>query len=395
MDIQSLCVKSYEFDKTTQPHQLPLYMSSSFEMESTDDAIDIFTKKKEGHVYSRYGNPTIEAVAQRIADMETIDLDAQGYGYLTSSGMSAISTLIIAMLSKGDAVLTQRDLYGGSTELLRKVLQRLGIESIAVDLGDMGQIEQAITEHPNIKMLYMESPSNPTMNCLDIKKVTAWSRGKGILSAVDNTFCTPYLQRPLTLGADFLIHSTTKYLNGHGNSIAGAIITHHEPYAKQVWETLKLVGSTCNPFDAWLLANGMRTLTLRMDRHSQNAMQLAQHLYQHPKVQSVNYGGLVDHISHDIASRQMHQYGGMLSFVIDGDIEMAKKCIDRLEVATHAPTLGDVDTLVLHPATSSHLNIPAEMRIASGIADGMIRVSVGIEAIDDLIRDFDQALGGI
>lgn len=392
MNINSLCVKPIEPNTSTKPHQLPLFLSSSFEMESTDSAIDIFTKKKKGHVYSRYGNPTIDAVAQRIADMEVFGSELTGYGFLTSSGMSAISTLLMSMLNSGDAILTQSNLYGGSTELLNKVLSRMGIESIFVNLEESDKIEQLLQERSDIKMIYFETPANPTLACIDIEKICTIAQKYNILTAIDNTFCTPYLQRPLVLGTDFVIHSTTKYLNGHGNSIAGAIVCSQAEHAAQIWETLKLTGSTCNPFDAWLLANGIRTLPLRMDRHSSNALALAQYLADHDRVSSVNYCGLANHESHEIASKQMSQYGGMMSFSIKGGIEEAKKTIDNLKIATHAPTLGDVDTLVLHPATSSHLNIPAHMRRENGIEDGMIRVSVGIEDIADLISDFDQAL---
>jgi len=392
LKLNSYCVKTGERNESTTPHQLPLYLSSSFVMEDSQEAVDIFTGQKKGHVYGRYGNPTIDTVANKIAQMEGYDLPGETYGFLTSSGMSAITTLMMAKLQSGDAVLTQGNLYGGSTELLKKILLRMDVENIFTDLQNLGRVEEIIQENDNIKMLYFETPANPTMACIDIKAINVLASKYNVPTAIDNTFCTPYLQRPLSHGTDYVIHSTTKYLNGHGNSIAGAIITSNYDASRKIWETLKLNGSTCNPFDAWLLSNGLKTLAIRMDKHSSNAQAIAEYLQQHPKVTKVNYNGLVDHPDHFIAKSQMSQFGGMLSFAIEGGQNEALATIDRLQCCTHAPTLGDVDTLVLHPATSSHLNVDRAVREENGITDSMIRVSVGIEDVNDLINDFEQAL---
>lgn len=392
LNLKSYCVKESKRNESTKPHQLPLYLSSSFEMEDSQQAIDIFTGQKKGHVYSRYGNPTIDAVASKIAQMEAYDLDIEAYGYLTSSGMSAINTLMMTILGAGDAVLTQANLYGGSTELLTKVLTRMGIECIFTDLQQLDTVEQLLKENPQIKLLYFETPANPTLACIDIEQINIVASKYGTQTAIDNTFCTPYIQRPLNYGTDYVIHSTTKYLNGHGNSIAGAIITTDTEKAKDIWTTLKLTGSTCNPFDAWLLSNGMKTLALRMEKHSTNALKIASYLQNHDRVVHVNYNGLSSHADHELATKQMSLYGGMLSFMVNGTQKNALAVIDKLQYCTHAPTLGDVDTLVLHPATSSHLNIDKEVRESNGITDNMIRVSVGIEDPDDLIADFAQAL---
>ena len=307
--------------------------------------------------------------------------------------MSAITTLMMSTLQSGDAVLTHGNLYGGSTELLKKILSRMGVNTIFTNLQDLDAVENIIKENGNIRLLYFETPANPTMACIDIEAINIVASRYDVPTAIDNTFCTPYLQRPLSMGTDYVIHSTTKYLNGHGNSIAGAIITANYEASRKIWETLKLNGSTCNPFDAWLLSNGMKTLAIRMDKHSSNAQSIAEYLSQHNKVTHVNYNGLPDHQDHEIAKKQMSQFGGMLSFTVVGGQAEALATIDRLQYCTHAPTLGDVDTLVLHPATSSHLNVDHSIREKNGITDAMVRVSVGIEDVDDLIADFEQALG--
>ena len=218
------------------------------------------------------------------------------------------------------------------------------------------------------------------------------AKSKGVLTAIDNTFCTPLIQQPLALGIDFVIHSTTKYINGHGNSIAGVIIGHLEAYKKQIWTTLKLAGTNCNPWDAWLINNGIKTMGLRMERHCENAHSLAEYLSNHPKVGLVNYPGLKTHPDHELAKQQMKGFGGMLSFEIKAGMEAALSFMNKLKFCSLAPTLGDVDTLILHPATSSHLNVDRNLREENGISDGLIRVSVGIEGIEDIIADLEQAL---
>jgi methionine-gamma-lyase len=392
ISISSLCVKEYPDNRSTKPHQLPIYATSSFEFESMEEGIDIFTGQQAGHVYGRYGNPTIDTVSQKLADMEAFGTGLTPYGYLTSSGMSAISTLLFALLKQGDSILTQGDLYGGTSELFSKVIGQTGIATVFTDLTDLEKVEFLLSQNRNIRLLYMETPANPTMRCVDILGLTRLGHKYGVFSVVDNTFCTPIIQQPLRLGADFVIHSTTKYLNGHGNSIAGVIIGHDEKYKKQIWTTLKLIGSTCNPWDAWLINNGLKTLALRMQKHADNAMTIAQYLESHSRIKRVNYCGLQSHPSHLTALKQMHQFGGMLSFEVDGTKEGVLRMLNRLRFCTMAPTLGDVDTLVLHPATSSHLNIDKQVREANGITDGLVRLSVGIEDPNDIIEDLSQAL---
>ncbi|MBK9735701.1 MAG: aminotransferase class I/II-fold pyridoxal phosphate-dependent enzyme [Saprospiraceae bacterium] len=388
----SICVKEGSDNRSTKPHQLPIYATSSFEFETMEEGIDIFTGKKSGHVYGRYGNPTIDTVAQKLADLEAFGTGLEAYGFLTSSGMSAISTVFLSLLKSGDTILTQSDLYGGTTELLLKVIGNSGIKTIFMDLTRHDEVEAMLSNNRTIKMLYFETPANPTMRCIDIKIMARIAKKYGAVTCVDNTFCTPVIQQPLSLGIDFVIHSTTKYLNGHGNSIAGVIVGHRAELKKQIWSTLKLLGTTCNPWDAWLINNGLKTLAIRMDRHSHNAMIVAQYLDKHPRVLKVNYNGLPGHEFHQIASAQMKSFGGMLSFEIDGSLNEVLQMLNKLRFCTLAPTLGDVDTLVLHPATSSHLNVDKAQREANGISDGLVRLSVGIENVDDIIDDLCQAL---
>ena len=392
LSFQSTCVKEFQRNESTKPHQLPIYATSSFDFESIEDGIDIFTGQATGHVYSRYGNPTVDTVANKLAHLEAYGTDLEAYGFLTSSGMSAISTLMLGTLNHGDKILTQGNLYGGTTELFIKVLSTVGIEPIFINLKDKDAVQQQLDSDPSIKMIYLETPANPTLSCIDIKWIAALAKNKGILSVIDNTFCTPYLQQPLALGIDFVVHSTTKYINGHGNSISGVIIGHREELKKGIWTTLKLAGTNCNPWDAWLINNGVKTLSLRMERHCSNAQHLAEHLSDHSKVNFVNYNGLTSHPDHELAKSQMKGFGGMLSFEVKTGKTGALSFMNKLKTCSLAPTLGDVDTLILHPATSSHLNVDQALREANGISDGLIRVSVGIEDIEDIISDIEQAL---
>jgi methionine-gamma-lyase len=389
----SLCVKEWKDKRTTRPHQLPIYATSSFEFESIDQGMSIFQGKETGHVYGRYGNPTIEAVAEKITHLETYGLGIDAHGILLSSGMSAISTLALAVLKTGDKILTQGNLYGGTTEFLTKVLQPFGVATVMTNLKDLDKVEDILKTDPSIRLLYFETPANPTMACVDIEALAALARRYNRYSAVDNTFCTPYLQQPFRFGVDFIVHSTTKYLNGHGNSIAGILLGSDTTLMKtKVWTTMKLAGTNCNPWDAWLVNNGLKTLELRMDRHSANAQAVAEFLERQPQVERVNYNGLPSHPDHDLARRQMRLFGGMLSFELKGGLEAGKRFMNRIRFCTLAPTLGDVDTLALHPASMSHINIPKEIRLQNGITDGLVRLSVGIENVEDIIADLGQAV---
>ncbi|MBP7184995.1 MAG: aminotransferase class I/II-fold pyridoxal phosphate-dependent enzyme [Saprospiraceae bacterium] len=389
----TICAREISRDNNVNSHILPIYATSSFEFDNIQQGIDIFAGKNEGLTYSRYGNPTMDIVAEKIAQLECFGLEMEAKGILLSSGMSAISTLFAALLTSGDTILTQGNLYGGTTELLLGVVQRLGINTILTDLDDLDNVEKLLSENKEIKAIYFETPANPTLACVDIENIAKLAKKYNKISIIDNTFATPYLQRPFAYGVDYIIHSATKFLNGHGNMILGAIIgTDIEVMKNKVWRTMKLMGTNANAFDAWLLNNGLKTLELRMDKHCDNAMQVAKYLEQHPKILKVNYPGLPSHKDFDVASKQMSQYGAMLSFEIKGGLDAGLKFMNSLENFALAPTLGDVDTLILHSAGMSHINVDKKVREANGITDGLIRISVGIEAADDIIQEIEQAL---
>lgn len=394
MKFDSLTVKEHPENRTTAPHVLPIYATSSFDFEDIDQGIEIFKNIESGHAYSRYANPTVDTVAAKIAALEAYGLNIEASAVMTSSGMSAIATLFLGTLKSGDKVLSQGNLYGGTTELLKRIFGQFGIETVFADLQNIELVKKVLQENPAIKMLYCETPANPTLACVDIAALSDLAHQHGALCAIDNTFATPVLQQPFALGVDYVIHSTTKYLNGHGNSIAGVVIgRNHEAMREGVWKAMKLVGTNCSPFEAWLTNNGMKTLSLRMERHCANALAVAQYLEKHPAVGRVNYPGLSSHPDHALASRQMRGYGGMLSFELLGGLEAGIACMNRIRFCSLAPTLGDVDTLILHPASSSHLAVAPEIRLQNGITDGLIRVSVGIENVTDIVADLEQAIG--
>lgn len=391
----SLCVQEPVEQRHTRPHQLPIYAASSFAFDSIEQGMEVFLGNQPGHIYSRFGNPTVDAVAEKAARLEAHGTSFEAAGLLTSSGMAAISTLMLGLLKSGDAILTQGNLYGGTTALFRDVLQPLKIASHTTNLAQLSEVEHILQKNADIRLLYYETPANPTLDCFDMAALAELGHKYNCIVVADNTFATPYLQQPLRHGADFVIHSTTKYLNGHGNSIAGAIIGKDKELLREaILPKLKLLGANCNSWDAWLLHNGLKTLEIRMERHCHNAGQLAEWLEKHPRVEKVNYPGLPSHPGHTVAKRQMRGFGGMLSFELKGGLEAGKQFMNRLQLCTLTPTLGDVDTLVLHPASMSHLSVPREVRLQYGITDGLVRISTGIENIEDIIADMEAAMKG-
>ncbi|MEL6973407.1 MAG: aminotransferase class I/II-fold pyridoxal phosphate-dependent enzyme, partial [Bacteroidota bacterium] len=371
-----------------------LYAASSFTFSSIEEGIAIFDGEQPGNIYSRFGNPTIDAVADKIAQLEGRGLEGETYGLLTSSGMSAISLLGLGLLKPGDKLLTQADLYGGTVALFRDVLAPFGVEVLVRDLRDQDGLVALLEQEERIRCIYCETPSNPILRCVDLEQIAALGKAYNCYTIVDNTFATPILQQPLAHGIDFVIHSTTKYLNGHGTGTAGVVVSQHqELMTSDLINKLRLLGGTASPWEAWLLHNGMKTLALRMERHCQNAQIVAEMLQALPNVQHANYLGLLDHPDYDLAQRQMQGPGGMISFELEGGLEAGKQFMNRLKFCTLTPTLGDVDTLILHPATMSHRALDPEVRRAHGISDGLIRISVGIEDVADILQDLEQAIG--
>ncbi|MEN0002787.1 MAG: aminotransferase class I/II-fold pyridoxal phosphate-dependent enzyme [Bacteroidota bacterium] len=389
----SLCAKESQEIRTTKPHQLPIYATSSFEFASLEEGIAIFKGEQKGDIYSRFGNPTIDGVAEKIAQLAAHGTDVEAAALLFSSGMAAISTLLLSELHPGDTILTQGNIYGGTTMLLYQVLEPLGIRIETMDLRKLNQVEERLKQDNNIKLLYFETPANPTMECVPMAAIAQLAEQYQCISVADNTFSTPYLQQPLRAGIDYVIHSTTKYLNGHGNSVAGVLIGRDkERIQGPIFSKLKLLGTNCNAWDAWLTGNGLRTLGLRMQRHCENAQAVAEFLQTRPGIVQVNYPGLPSHPDYAVAKKQMRGFGGMLSFELAGGLAAGMQFVERSQFCKLAPTLGDVDTLIMHPASMSHSKIKPEVRRQYGITDGLVRLSIGIENVEDILEDLEQAL---
>jgi methionine-gamma-lyase len=382
-------------------HLTPIYACSTFVYDNAEQGMRRFAGEEPGYIYTRWGNPTFTEAEDKIAAMEAFGLrDSQGNplvlkAFLQASGMAAISTLFLMNLKSGDKVLTHFSLYGGTQEILQTVLPPLGITAIIADLRDPNRAEAALKADPAIRMLYIETPANPTIQCVDIEVLSTLAKPYGVIVACDNTFATPYLQQPFRYGADFVIHSTTKFLNGHGTAIGGVLLGRDLEFMQtKAYKTYKTLGGNGNPFDAFLLVNGMKTLELRMDRHCQNAEQVAKFLLAHSAVARVNYNGLPSHPDHAVAMKQMRHPGAMMSFELKGGLQAGIRCMDKLSLCTRTVSLGTCDTLLSHPASMTHKSVPAALREQYGITDGLIRMSVGMENVQDILGDLDQALEG-
>jgi len=380
-------------------HLPPIYASSTFTFNSADQGMQRFSGAEEGYIYSRWGNPTFKAAEEIIAALETFQLkdenkkDLEVKAMLHASGMAAINNLFQSNLKTGDAVLSHFSLYGGVHELIHKVLGQNGIEPVIADLRDLNVAEDAIRKNKNIRLIHLETPANPTIQCVDIGAITKMARQHNIIVSVDNTFATPYLQQPFKYGVDFVVHSTTKFLNGHGTAIGGVLLGRDLEFMKtKATKWQRLLGGSSNPFDTFLLITGMKTLELRMQRHCHNAMAVAEFLQQHPAVQHVNYNGLTSHPDYAVAKKQMRHPGAMLSFELKGGLEAGKKFINGLQMCTRAVSLGTADTLISHPASMSHYGVSREERVQFGITDGLIRMSVGLENTEDILTDLDNSL---
>lgn len=378
-------------------HLTPIYASSTYVFDTAEQGMRRFNGEEKGYIYSRWGNPSMTEVEGKIAALESFGLYENGLplavkARVHASGMAAINTLMFGNLKSGDKILSHYSLYGGSQELMNRVLPGLGIDAIIVDLRDLNKAEEVMKNDAAIKMLYLETPANPTIQCVDIEELTKLGKAHHLIVAVDNTFATPYLQQPFKYGVDFVVHSTTKFLNGHGTAVGGALIGRDIDLMNTKLEKVhRLLGGSTNSFDAFLLAQGMRTLEVRMERHCANAMKVAQFLEQHSAISKVNYLGLPSHPDFATAKKQMKHPGPMLSFEMKGGLEAGKKFINKLQMCVRAVSLGTCDTLLSHPASMTHYGVPKADREKYGITDGLIRMSVGIENIEDILSDLEQA----
>ncbi len=389
----SACIRKIKLNKTILPHIDPIYATSAYLFESPEQAMKLFDDRDKGYIYSRWGNPTIELTELKIAELETHSLNIEARAQLFSSGMAAISSVILSCVKSGEKFLTQYQLYGTTDQLMESLLPEWKINNVRCDLKDLNEVERITKSDKQIKLLYIESPSNPLIEIFDIKQLVAIAKRYKVRVAVDNTFSTPYLQQPLKFGADFSIHSTTKFLNGHGNALGGAVIGIDLKFMKkEIWEKVKFLGGNSNAFDAWLLLQGIRTLEIRMQRHCENSMRIAEFLNQHKAIRTVNFAGLKDHPQHDLAKKQMRDFGAMLSFELKGGLKSGIQLMNKVKLCSLVTSLGTVDTLIQHPASMTHVNVAKGRRIKMGITDGLIRMSVGIENAEDIIEDLDTAL---
>jgi methionine-gamma-lyase len=391
-----------EGENPEHAHLPPIYQNSVFTFDDTESGASIASGERPGYYYTRLNNPNHQQLARKLAALEAWDLIRQDPetapeeicgGLVFASGMAAVTAAILACVQAGETVLTQAALYDGTYLFLKNLAPRYGIHVVWVTENTPTGWKEAFDAHPEARLAYLETPVNPTLRLTDIRAVSELAHAHGARVAVDNTFATPFCQRPMTLGADLVVHSTTKYISGHGQVLGGAVLTTDlELLHSQLYQIYKLIGGTPSPMDTWMTNIGLKTLELRMTRHCRNALRLAKVLEKQPEVSRVYYPGLTSHPDHQLARVQMNDYGGMIAFELKGGLEAGEWMMNHVKVATLAVSLGNVDTLIQHPASMTHCNTPRDKRLAAGITDGLVRLSVGIEDGSDLILDLLQAM---
>ena len=364
---------------------VPIFQSSTFAFPSADEGAARFSGSKPGYIYTRLGNPTINALEENIAELEG------GYKALaTATGMAAITTVYTALLHQGAHIISSETVYGPSRVVLETIYSKYGVESSFVDTSNLENIKKAI--RPNTKMVFIETPANPTMKITDLKEAADIAHQHKLPLVVDNTFASPYLQRPFEFGADIIVHSLTKFLNGHSDVVGGMIVVKDENYYKMIKPVLNSFGGTMDPHQAWLILRGVRTLALRVEKSQENAMKLAQFLKTHPKVLWVTYPGLPEHPQYEIAKKQMDGFGAMIAIGVKNGLEGGKIVMNNVQVFTLAVSLGGVESLIEHPASMTHASVSKEEKLKAGISDELVRIAVGCEDFEDLRDDLDQAL---
>jgi methionine-gamma-lyase len=364
---------------------VPIFQTSTFAFDNADQGAARFAGREDGYIYTRLGNPTIRALEEAVAELE------HGYGGLaTASGMAAVSTIYFAVLDRDAHLIATDAVYGPSRTLIESEFSRFGVSFDFVDTSRSENIERAL--RPNTKLLFVETPANPTMSITDLGACVRLARERGLILAVDNTFASPVLQNPLELGADIVFHSVTKFLNGHSDVVGGLIVAKTESIFKRLQKVLRLMGGTMDPHQAWLVLRGVKTLDLRVERSQANAARLARYLEAHPRIAWIRYPGLESHPQHALAKTQMKGFGSLLSFGLKGGYEEGKKFINAVRLCTLAVSLGGVESLIQHPASMTHAGVPKDERDKSGITDDLIRLSVGCEGYEDIEADLAQAL---
>jgi O-succinylhomoserine sulfhydrylase len=383
----TLAIRSGHRRTAELEHSEAIFATSSFVFENAAQAAARFAGDEPGNIYSRFTNPTTQAFEERLAAMEGGEACVA-----TASGMAAIMSLCVAVLQTGDHIVSSRSVFGTTTTLFSKFLPRFGIETSFVALTDVDDWKQAI--RGNTRFLFLETPSNPLMEIADIRALADLAHENNCLLVVDNCFCTPALQRPLELGADLIVHSATKYLDGQGRIVGGAVVGPNPLVNEDIFAVLRTTGPSMSPFNAWVALKGLETLSLRMNAHSQQATQVARFLQQHPAVERVYHPGLESHPQHELAQSQQSGFGGVVSFVVKDGREHAWRVIDATDMVSITANLGDVKTTITHPATTTHGRVSDELKARTGIGEGLIRVAVGLENIDDIIADLSRGLDG-
>ncbi|NOS86278.1 MAG: PLP-dependent transferase [Ignavibacteria bacterium] len=364
---------------------VPIFQSSTFEFESAEEGARCFLGESDGYIYTRLGNPTINVLEKMVAELEG------GFGGIgTSSGMGAINTVYMALLSKGDHMISSDAVYGPSRVIMEDHYSRYGVESTYVTTSDINNIKKAIK--PNTKVLFIETPANPTVEITDIKGCAEIAKEHGLILVVDNTFSSPYLQRPLELGADVVLHSMTKFINGHADIVGGMVVAKTKEMYKKLRSMMTALGCNLDPHQSYLVIRGLKTLAIRIDRAQQNAQKIAEYLEKHPKVEWVRYPGLASHPQYELAKKQMDGPGALISFGLRGGFEAGKTLMNNVKISILAVSLGGVESLIEHPASMTHSKVSKEDKQKAGISDGLVRYSAGIEDINDLLWDLEQAL---
>lgn len=385
--LDTLAVRAGIVRTSEGEHAEPIFLTSSYVFDSAADAAARFSGESSGNVYSRYTNPTVRTFEERIAALEGGE-----QAVATASGMAAILTTCMALLKSGDHVICSRNVFGTTINLFGKYLAKFGVEVTFVPLLALDDWRSAI--RPNTAMLFVETPSNPLCEVADLRAMAELAKGNNCLLVVDNCFCTPALQTPLALGADIVVHSATKYLDGQGRCVGGAVVGSQQ-HMEELVTFLRTCGPTMSAFNAWVFLKGLETLRLRMDAHSRSAMELATWLRQQELVEQVFYAGLPDHPGHDLAKRQQRAFGGVLSFKVRGGRQQAWDVIDAVRIMSHTANLGDAKTTIVHPGTTTHGRLTQEERVSAGITDNLIRVAVGLEHVDDLRADLQRGLAAL
>ena len=371
-------------EQTSQKeHSVPLFLTSSFTFDDAAEGAAIFSGEHQGNLYSRFSNPNTDEFATKIAALEGVDA-----AVATASGMNAIFTSFAALLSAGDHVVSARAIFGNSTYILSTILPKWGIECTFVDARNPEEWEQAI--QPNTRLVYLETPTNPTLDLIDLEFVGDLCKKHELIYVVDNCFATPYLQQPAKFGADLVIHSATKWIDGQGR-VLGGVIAGKQELVDECYGFIRRTGPSMSPFNAWVLSKSLETLAVRMDRHCSNALKFAQFLENHPDIERVIYPGLSSHPQHELAKKQMSAGGGLVSCVVKGGLDRARDLLNGLRIFSLTANLGDTRSIATHPASTTHSKTPKEVREAVGIEDGLLRFSLGLENIDDLIADFERS----